>query len=577
MDTKRSFWIIFVLTAFVPVLVLPGMLDNPFNTPKSLLILLGVLMLSAIYLTRLLSGRVVLISPVRKWVIALVFLNLFSFFYTENYYYTKIAATLNISCLIIFFFFTISATKRQAVLLLWAMISGGVFVATITCLQFSGHYMIFRGFAGVVTSTIGNPNYLGAYLIFPFFAGVGLFYITHGKTRWLMLGVIVLVFIAILFARGRASWLGLAVSIPVFLISTKTFSRKILYLILGIVILIDCVWFISPRAREALDVYNIMNTSSIKSRTKYFQAGMWLVKESPLFGTGLWSYRNLVYTAQVGVARTNPTYFYNNPKPRRVHNEYIETLVDGGLVAGVFLLMFVVGIMLHGWRIIQDKSLPEPVRFITAAAFSSIIGIMVAAVFFFPFRINTTLFMSVVMLGVIEGLYCQTYGYVTEVKLQWFPPAVIGLMFLVLIGVFYFQGYRPFKGELAFFKYRQAMAFQDAQTAKKYILQAVSCDPGNSQYCLYAGQLYMDIFRDYVQASDYFERALIGFNGDLTLWSVHYARGVLAYRAGHLFEARSAFQKAIHYYPLFTAAKTKLAKINRILDTHSQIIIKLQH
>jgi tetratricopeptide (TPR) repeat protein len=234
--------------------------------------------------------------------------------------------------------------------------------------------------------------------------------------------------------------------------------------------------------------------------------------------------------------------------------------------------------MRHGRRVIRDEAVQDRERIIAAIAFASLVGIMIAALNFFPFRINSTLFMTALMMGIMEGVYLKTYGLVSKKEGDKFPFAyiVIFLVFLILIGIFSFRGYMPFRGELAFFQYRKAMDERKAEQSEKYILKAISYDPDNSQYCLYAGQLYMDILRDYAKAGDFFERAIINFNGDLTKWSVYYGKGLLKYRMGSLFEARNAFEKSIYYYPLFEPANEKLKEVKKVLKEHKQIIIKLR-
>jgi hypothetical protein len=288
----------------------------------------------------------------------------------------------------------------------------------------------------------------------------------------------------------------------------------------------------------------------------------------------------MVYDAQAEINSADPNFFkgYAENKPRRVHNEYLEILNDGGLVAAAFLLILFVVVMRHGWRVIRDETVQERERIIAAIAFASLVGIMTAALFFFPFRINSTLFMTALMMGIMEGVYLKTYGLVSKTEGQRFPFAyiVIFLIFLILIGIFSFRGYRPFKGELEFLQYRKAMAQRKAEQSEKHILKAISYDPDNSQYCLYAGQLYMDTLRDYAKAGDFFERAIINFNGDLTKWSVYYGKGLLKYRMGSLFEARSSFEKSIYYYPLFEPANEKLKEVNKVLKEHKEIMIKLR-
>jgi len=102
----KSFAIIFILTLLVPVLVFPNMLENTFYSPKALLILMGVCLLIAIYSTQFVRGERVLKSEAStpRWVMILILLNFISFFYTHNYYYTRVAALMNITSLLFFYF-----------------------------------------------------------------------------------------------------------------------------------------------------------------------------------------------------------------------------------------------------------------------------------------------------------------------------------------------------------------------------------------------------------------------------------------------------------------------------------------
>jgi O-antigen ligase len=206
-----------------------------------------------------------------------------------------------------------------------------------------------------VTATIGNSNYLGAYLLFPLFALSGLFFLLKGKLRWLTALLSILVFGAFLCSRARASWLGLAlgIAIPHFFLNikgiyrfsipgyVKTKPRIVLGYSILIIALLVCLWTVAPqRFHTMLKIENLTETTSLKYRwTKYYRASWWLFKQSPLFGTGLWSYRNMVYDAQAEINRADPNFFkgYTENKPRRVHNEYLEVLNDGGLVAAAFL------------------------------------------------------------------------------------------------------------------------------------------------------------------------------------------------------------------------------------------------
>jgi len=103
------FLITLIMTLVVPVFVL-FKVDNVFNTPKTLVMLLGVSLMTGIYCFQFLRGQRIF-RPGTTAIIMLLFLillNFFSFFYTQNLYFTFKAAVLNITCLILFYFISIS-------------------------------------------------------------------------------------------------------------------------------------------------------------------------------------------------------------------------------------------------------------------------------------------------------------------------------------------------------------------------------------------------------------------------------------------------------------------------------------
>ncbi|MBN1104852.1 MAG: O-antigen ligase family protein [Deltaproteobacteria bacterium] len=591
--------IILTLTFSVPLMVVPGVLDNAFHTPKNLLILLGASSLVGLFAMRILLGRE---SPFfsSSTVMALLFLillNVFSFFYTENYYYTSVAATLNVSCLLLFFFVSYYLDQRQALWLIGVVFLSGFLVSVETWLQFFNVFLLFKwAHPGInVMGTIGNSNYLGAYLVFPLFAALSLLFLT--RQRRLLIGLslaIPFIMAAFLFSRARAGWMGFLLTAPLFLFLVKKIHRfsvsgcirsnprRFIALMLGIVVFVFLLWSLAPkRLQVMLEFSNVTNSKTLVLRMqKYYQGSLWLFKQGPIFGTGLWSFRNGVYAAQAEINRIDPGYFrnYPEPKPRRVHNEYLEILNDGGLLAAFALLLFTITVMRHGWRVIRGETLETRDRVISATAFCSVLAVLLTAVFFFPFRINTTLFMTALMLGLMEGLYIRNFNTMRAPGGRGVPFSVLAvpIIVLVIVGMLWFAGIKPFMGEVEHFKYKKALANRNMDEAERHLLKAIRYDPHNTAYCMWASQLYMNSKKDFVKAEDFISRAIIDFNGDIVPWAAYYVKGLLRFQMGNPFGARHSFEKALYYNPTFQEAGQKLAEVNRVIKEHDQVLIKLR-
>ena len=587
-----------ILTFFVPVLVLPYVLDNAFNTPKTVLMQLGVCLMAAVYSIQLFRGKEVSItrSAVPKLILLVMLLNFFSFFYTKNDYYTNVAVTMHVTSLLFMYFLSLHLSGRTAFWLLVLTALSGVLVSIETWFEFYDKSVLFQWMTpgSMAIGTIGNSNYLGAYLLFPLLAFTALIFLLKGKLRGVAGALWIFVFAALLFSRARAAWVGVAASVPGFIFSVMKIhgfslkaylrSRARHAVIYGVsaLVLIGFLWALAPqRFHTMMGFSNVTNPTSFILRTqKYFQAAWWLFKESPLFGTGLWSYRNLVYDAQAEIERVKGDFFkgYAEPKPRRVHNEYLETLNDGGLLAGLVLLIFVGVVLKHGLAVIRKEDVPLQERIIASAAFYSLVGVLVTALFFFPFRLNSTLFMTVLMMGITEGLYLRHMGLIEKLRPSLPGPryALLSVVLLFLIAWLYYSGYKPFKGEQEHLGYKKAMATGLFKEAEKSIVKALEYDPDNTLYCLYAAQLYMGPAKDLAKARDMLERAVHLFNGDATKWSLYYLKGQLAFQTGAIMEAKAALEKSLQYNPLYTEAKEKLDEVNKVIKEHDKVMIKFR-
>jgi len=397
--------VLYLMAFLIPIVIFPQIIENAFFTPKLLLMMIGASILTIMGLDRLKSLPLV--------VKLLIAFNLFSLFYTLNPYYTKVAVVFNVSCLLVYFITSRAFTESKTVIRLMAVILiTGVLVSALTWCQYFDHYLLMpwiKKESRLYIGTIGNSNYLGTYLLFPLFSALGLIVILKGRWKILPSLAFLLIFGMFILARARSSWIGFFIGIALFislLWDRKKVSLKAISL--GAVILI--VWgmvflnFIPKGTFTKFDSFKVRIYGD-------FPAAIEVWKQNPLFGTGLWSYRNQVYEAQARIEQRDKGYLsqdfllIDGPKSREVHNEYLEVLVDGGLVGAFLCAWFIVFVMRPGFAYLKKA---DPVKKVILSAFMcSIVAVLVGALFFFPFRVMTTAFMFSLSLGVVSG-YIQT-------------------------------------------------------------------------------------------------------------------------------------------------------------------------
>jgi len=386
----------------VPVFILPKSLSNPFEIPKQIIITgLAILLCTALIWFK----DQIVWDNTSKMLVLLIALNFFSFLYTRNYYYTKVAVVLNVSCLVIFYFvanyFVLDDIKK----LFWVIGGAGIFVSVLVFCHKLNYYPFLRYAtnSGNIIATIGNSNYAACYLIFPIFSWLGLLAINKGGMRLVALfGFLVTVF-ALYITFGRASVLGTMIGVVFFGVFYRKYfkiSTDIRALILGVFVAIFVAVLIKPNVIPTWS----FDTSSIVARTKYWTVSFKMFTDSPLFGTGLWSFRNQVYDVQSRILEKHPDFFTGyDSKPRRAHNEYLEILNDGGIVAAVALLLFFWRIMKRGFQRMHHSKNKEEMA-ILLTLISLVMAVMVSAAFFFPFRLNSTLFLFSVIFGCLGGI-----------------------------------------------------------------------------------------------------------------------------------------------------------------------------
>ena len=399
--------IIYISAFLVPLFVYNGAF-NPFEMPKNVIIEGAAILLFAHFMF-FDNWKAKLKQAITfDWlVLALIFLNFANFYYTQNPYYTRIASMLNISCLLIAYF--VSWYVKDLKVLLIVIVCAGVIEAAIVLCQANGYFPVVEFGKGFVPSnlpgTVGNSNYAAAYMILPFFAGIAFYFRKDQSLRYLL--PVAIIFLGVVALRGRSAWVGFFVGLMFFIWMLMKYRVTTIWELSRVLVLIAvcisvAVISVPSRERDKLTPDSILDASSLSCRVKYWRASWELIKEYPLLGSGLWSYRNLVYEGQAKILEKDPSYFTNyDRKPRRAHNDYLEALNDGGVVAGAMLLCFIITIYRYGMIVVMASEL----RFVMVALLSGLTAYLGSAVFFFPFRLNTTMFSVSVLIGMIVGMY----------------------------------------------------------------------------------------------------------------------------------------------------------------------------
>lgn len=199
---------IIVVILLMPITIVPY-IHLPYKAPKDFLIFF----LAAV----LLCASVDKIKAIRGWrvLLVLVALNIFSLLHTANIYYTKHAFALNVSCLAIYYYLAAFSTPKWNERLLIAVAITGIPTSIIAILQAYDVWLIMPDTHSSPPAWIGNSNYVGAFLIFPFYAALWLIFSGKRYGKWFVINLLPIM-IALVFCRARAAWVGIVVTLPLF-------------------------------------------------------------------------------------------------------------------------------------------------------------------------------------------------------------------------------------------------------------------------------------------------------------------------------------------------------------------------
>jgi len=239
---------------------------------------------------------------------------------------------------------------------------------------------------GRVTSTFGQPVLLSNYLVLTIF--LTLYYIvkTTKKIRFIYITVFILQFFCLYITFTRGAWLafifGLIILIYFVFFKNKLKRLFFIKIIIPIIVLGSLVILIMNlipqrayvnevfklpllRVRSALDI----NSGSLAMRKRYWQAGIDLVVKQPIIGYGPESQHSLLvqyYQPDWSV------YEKINTSPDRAHNEWLDILINGGLLL-LLSYLSIVGIALYqgGQYLKKIKNPKESIFFYTYVGFIS--------------------------------------------------------------------------------------------------------------------------------------------------------------------------------------------------------------
>jgi len=391
-----------------------------------------------------------------------------------------------------------------------------------------------------VFGLFGNVNYFAEYLIVPLPIAVSLFFASKNKMKKLLLliGILAMASSLILtFARG--SYLGFSVSLIfmflLFLISRgKNFIKdnKKFFIIILIVVIIITFLFIVPtplnksstaisKIKSRISITQLTQDFSIKRRIATWKFTVLMIKDHPLLGSGIgtYKYNTLKYQAEFFAQGENRS-LYPYGFADKAHNEYLQLWAELGIIGLGIFAWLIISYFNCGLKILR-KLKDEYKQGIIIGLMGAVVAVLVDGIFGFPLHLPATVILFWLVLGLTVVVRLKDEVNAQEVKMirensnerekkenrnisRFKPLLFIGTIFLILFLCVTIC--RPFIARIYWYYGYKEITNKNWNKAIKMNEKALEWNP-------YLGEVYYDIGKILQNkgfnnlALEYFEKA----------------------------------------------------------------------
>ena len=466
--------------------------------------------------------------------------------------------------------------ERQINRIIGAVIIVGALFGIYGILQYNGIDFLFwigNVERGKVFGLFGNAGYFAEYLILPLPITISLFLVSKNKTIKILLLIGILTMastIALTFTR--TPYLSLVISfifmLLLFVISRGkeffTDNKKIFIVVfLAIIIIISLIVVPNPlnkpgtvisKIKSRASVNQLSQDYSIRRRIATWKFTMLLIKDHPLLGSGIGSfkYNSLKYQAKFFDQGDNRA-LYPYGVADKTHNEYLQLGAELGIIGLIIFIWLIFAYFNYGLKILKREK-DRYKQGIIIGLMGSVMAFLVDSIFWFPLHHSFTSFLFWLCLGllIVMGLKEDEAAYKsksnkkiinTKNDIHRFKPLLF-ICIILFAAVFSTLVSRPFIARIYWYNGFKEIEKENWNEAIKKYEAALSWDP-------YLGEVYYDIGKIlqnkefYGIAGEYLEKAEKYIDHpDLPL-----DLAIIYLKSGKLDEAAVKLKQAISYQP----------------------------
>jgi len=267
--------------------------------------------------------------------------------------------------LIIYTGFTSEKAVKKANLALLAS-------AYISCL-YALYYFIFKALpAERIEGFMGQVMTQGGLLLLFSSMALSMFLFSRKRIRYLWGLGFLLSLIALALTLTRNAWVGLVVAVSIILFFYKPKTLILVPIVIGIFL------FIGPQSlkKRALSIFSSEAISN-RERIEFFHAGIKIIKDYPLLGTGPNTVEEVYQDSKYGLSE-------RTKKNVHLHNNILQIGAERGIPTLLAWFTFMIWVFLSLIKLLKNKD--PTLRPFTIAALSALCAISTAGLFEYNFH-----------------------------------------------------------------------------------------------------------------------------------------------------------------------------------------------
>jgi len=429
-----------------------------------------------------------------------------------------------------------------------------------------------------LTSTIGQKNWISNYLamIFPVIFSYFLLEQTK-RNRILYFFLLTILYATLMICQSRGIWISISLTLILALYIIIKFkfyeifkrNKKWLFLLLITFLVVTTIYSTdNPLNKSVITVpQRAISTfdekdPSINTRLLFWKTTLEMIKDRPIFGSGIGTFKMNYLIYQADFLESNPYYIKYSGKAREAHNEYLQMWAELGIVG----LMIFIGIILMFYSLIIDYLKENDSDKDKTIVFGLVLGItcfLIHSLFTFPLHVPalgvtffTLLGLTVIYTRKINLPKTDSGNSKKELKLKnkGLKIALTIIVLVIMIWVINLVAVKPYIAELKYFNGMRHNVDKNYTKSLPDFQYAAQLYPYNGKILHALGATYYHL-NEYKQAIYYLQEAkkyMIDVN-------TFYVLGLSYSKLNMYKEEEEEFKHAIYLDPKISKAYIDLA------------------